>query len=216
MSRAFTSEEYESKEVVIELPEKREPSADAELVFQYSKGRDLNDPALPYEIGMRFMDGSDGFFQSDEFTVKWLDKASKMGSEKAMLALARFYLRDTKTYGYHKAALLLKEAADKGDSEAKEMLDMDRVEDPTSKKTFNTYRLNTELGSVKAMVLLAEGFEKGNFGKDKGKAAAVWYTRAAKRGDREAAKKALALHYKKKVVLTDEEIKTLRSLEGKQ
>ncbi len=216
MSRAFTSEEYESREVVIELPEKREPSPDAELVFQYSKGRDLNDPALPYEIGMHFMDGSDGFFQSGEFAVKWLSKAADMGHEGSMLALAKFYLRDTKTYGYHKAARLLKKAADKGNSEAVEMLDMDNVGEPTSKKTFNTYRINTELGSVRAMVLLAEGFEKGNFGKDKGKAAAVWYTRAAKRGDRDAAKKALALHYRKKVVLTDEEIKELRSLEGEQ
>ena len=76
MSSAFTSEEYEAREVVIKIPEKREPSADSELVFRYSKGRDLNDPALPYEIGIRFRDGSDGFFQSDEFTVKWLGKAA--------------------------------------------------------------------------------------------------------------------------------------------
>ena len=71
MSRAFTSEEYESKEVVVEIPEARVPSADMELVFQYSSGRDLSDPDLPYEIGMRFLEGSDGFFQSDEFAVKW-------------------------------------------------------------------------------------------------------------------------------------------------
>lgn len=211
MSRAFTSEEYESKEVIIEMPEKREPSPDSELVFRYSKGRDLNDPALPYEIGIHFMEGSDGFFQSDEFAVKWLEKAVEMGSADAMLALADFYLKDTKTHGYRKAALLLKKAADGGNPEAIGMLDMDNVGDPTSRKTFNTYRLNAELGSVEAMNRLAEGFEKGHYGKDRFKAAAVWYTRAFRRGDREAAKKALALHYKKKVVLTEEELRFLRS-----
>ena len=216
MSRAFTSEEYEAKEVVIEIPEKKEPSADSELVFEYSKGRNLNDPALPYEIGIRFRDGSDGFFQSEEFAVKWLGKAAEMGSTDAMLALALIYLKDTKTHGYRKAAVLLRDAAAKGDEEAARMLDMDSIGDPKSRKTFDTYRLNAELGSIDAMNRLAQGFEKGDFGKDKFKAAAVWYTRAFRKGDGEAAKKALALHYKKKVTLTDEELRFLRSGDEKR
>ena len=211
MSRAFTSEEYEQKDVQIVVPEKKEPSADEELVFQYSKGRDLNDPSLPYEIGIRFMDGTDGFFQSDEFTVKWLDRAVKMGSDEAMVALADFFLRDTKTNGYRKSARLLRMAADRSNAEAKERLDMDNVDSPTSKRTYEAYRFNAELGNAKAMRLLAEGFEKGHFGKDKWKAAAVWYTKAFKHGDDDAAKRVLALYYKKKVELTPEELAFLRS-----
>ena len=46
MSRAFTSEEYEQKDVQIVAPKKKEETPDEELVFQYSKGRFLNDPAL--------------------------------------------------------------------------------------------------------------------------------------------------------------------------
>ncbi len=211
MSRAFTSEEYESKEVVIEIPEARVPSADAEIVFLYSKDRDLNDPSLPYEIGMHFMEGSDGFFQSNEFGVKWLDRAVKMGSVEAMMALADFYLKDTKTNGYRKPAELLRMAADRGNADAKDRLDIDNIEDPTSRKTFNAYRFNAELGDIRAMNLLAEGFEKGHFGKNKEKAAVLWYTRAFKKGDKEAAKRVLALYYKKRIELTEEELKFLRS-----
>ena len=211
MSRAFTSEEYEAKEVVVEIPEARVPSADMELVFRYSSGRDLNDPALPYEIGMRFLEGSDGFFQSDEFAVKWLENAVKMGNVKAMVTLADFYLRDTKTNGYRRPAELLRMAADKGDEDAITRLDMDHIDDPTSRKTFNAYRFNAELGDVRAMNLLAEGFEKGYFGKNKDKAAALWYTRAFKKGDKDAAKRVLALYYKKRIGLTDEELRFLRS-----
>ena len=211
MSRAFTSEEYESKEVIIEIPEARKPSADAELVFRYSNGRDLSDPSLPYEIGMHFMDGSDGFFQSDEFAVKWLDRAVRVGNVDAMMALADFYLKDTKKYGYRKPAELIRMAADKGNPDAVSRLDMDGIDDPTTRKAFNAYRFNAELGDVKAMRLLAEGFEKGYFGKGKDNAAKIWYTKAFKNGDRDAAKRVLALFYKKRIELTEDELKFLRS-----
>ena len=211
MSRAFTSEEYEAPEVVIEVPEKREPSADMELVFAYSKGRNLSDPSLPYEIGMHFLEGSDGFFQSDEFAVKWLDNAVKEGSVDAMMALADFYLKDTKTYGYRKPAELLSKAADRGNDDAMSRLDMVNIGDPTSRETFNAYRFNAELGNTDAMKLLAEGFEKGYFGKGKDKAAKLWYVRAFKNGDRDSAKRVLALYYKKRIELTEEELRFLRS-----
>lgn len=211
MSRAFTSEEYETKDVQVVAPKKKEESPDAQLVFEYSKKRDLNDPSLPYEIGIRFMDGSDGFFQSDEFAVKWFKHAIRMGNSEAMLALADFYLRDTKTNGYRKPAKLIAMAAEAGNADAKARLDMDSIDSPTSRKTFNAYRFNAELGDVRAMRLLAEGFEKGNFGKDKEKAAAFWYTKAFKAGDEDAAKRVLALYYKKKIELTDEELRFLRA-----
>lgn len=211
MSRAFTSEEYEQKEVpVIEAPKKKEESPDAQLVFEYSKKRDLNDPSLPYEIAIRFMNGTDGFFQSDEFAVKWLKHAIHMGNSDAMLALADLFLKDTKTNGYRKPAKLIAMAAEAGNAKAKARLDMDNIDSPTSRKTFNAYRFNAELGDVRAMRLLAEGFEKGNFGKDKEKAAAFWYTKAFRAGDEEAAKRVLALYYKKKIELTEEELKFLR------
>ena len=210
MSRAFTSEEYDEKDVVIEELPDWESSGDKELVFAYSKGRDMSSPSFPYEIGIRFRDGTDGFFQSDEFAVKWLNNAVKAGSVDAMIALADFYLKDTKANGYRKPAELLKMAADRGNEDAKGRLDMDHIEDPTSRKTFNAYRFNAELGDVKAMNLLAEGFEKGYYGKDKARAAATWYIRAFKLGDEGASKKALALHYKKKVVLTKDELALLR------
>ncbi len=211
MSRAFTSEEYDEKDVVIEDLPDWESSGDKELVFAYSKGRDMSSPSFPYEIGIRFRDGSDGFFQSDEFAVKWLNNAVKAGSVDAMIALADFYLKDTKANGYRKSAELLKMAADRGNEDAKGRLDMDHIEDPTSRKTFNAYRFNAELGDVRAMNLLAEGFEKGHFGKNKDKAAALWYTRAFKKGDKEAAKRVLALYYKKRIELTEEELRFLRS-----
>ena len=134
-----------------------------------------------------------------------------MGNVKAMVALADFYLGDTKNYGYRKPAELLRLAADNGDKDAMRRLDMDDVVDPTSRKTFNTYRFNAELGDVRAMMLLAEGFEKGHFGKNKDKAAALWYTRAFKKGNQDAAQRILNLYYNKRIELTDEELCTLRS-----
>ena len=211
MSRAFTSEEYEQKDVQIVAPKKKETTPDEELVFQYSKGRYLNDPALAYEIGVNFMDGANGFFQDNDLAVKWLDRAVKLGHDGAMVALADLFLRDTKANGYRKPAKLLRMAADRGNTDAASRLDMENIDSPTSRKTYNAYRFNAELGDVKAMCLLAEGFEKGHFGKDKEKAAAFWYTKAFRNGDDDAAKRTLALYYKKKIELTPEELKFLRS-----
>ncbi len=182
MSRAFTSEEYDEKDVVIEELPDWESSGDKELVFAYSKGRDMSSPSFPYEIGIRFRDGSDGFFQSDEFALKWLGSAVRMGSADAMLALADMYLKDTKKHGYRKAAELLRAAAVKGNGEARGRLDIDDIGDPTSRRTFNAYRFNAELGDPRAMFLLAEGFEKGHFGRNKDRAAALWYVRAFRNG----------------------------------
>lgn len=210
MSRAFTSEEYESREVFVEPPKKVEKSPDADLVFAYAKGRDFSDPALPYEIGMHFVNGDEGFFQSNEFAEKWLLRSCDMDYAKAMLALADFYLLDTKTHGYRKPAEFIRKAADAGSAEASERLDMERIEGPCSKKTYLTYRFNAELGDPNAIILLAEGFEKGNFGKDKFKAAKTWYIRAVRKGRRECAKKVLAMYYKKRIELTEEELKFLR------
>lgn len=210
MSRAFTSEEYESREVEVVVPEKEEHSADAEIVFAYSKGRRFDDPSLPYEIGLHFLNGDEGFFRSDEFAEKWLKRSVKMNHAKAMLALADFYLKDTKTHGFRKPAKLIRMAADLDDPEAIDILDMENIDSPTSKKTYDAYRFNAELGSVEAMMKLAEGFEKGHFGKDKFRAAVIWYTKAYRNGCEEASKKALALHYKKKIVLSDEELASLR------
>ena len=175
------------------------------------EGRFLNDPALAYEIGMNFMDGTNGFFQDYGLAVKWLDRAVKLGHDGAMVALADLFLRDTKTNGYRKSAKLLRMAADRGNADAVSRLDMENIDSPTSKRTYEAYRFNAELGDVRAMRLLAEGFEKGHFGKDKSKAAAVWYTKAFKHGDDDAAKRVLALYYKKKIELTPEELSFLRS-----
>jgi len=211
MSRAFTSEEYEQKDVQIVAPVKKETTPDEELVFRYSSGRNVNDPALAYEIGVNFMDGSNGFFQDRDLAVRWLDRAVRYGHDVAMVTLADLFLKDTKTNGYRKPAKLLKMAADRGNAAAIARLDMEHIDSPTSRRTYEAYRFNAELGDPKAMRLLAEGFERGDFGKDKYRAAAVWYTKAFKHGDDDAAKRALALHYKKKVELTPEEIGFLRS-----
>lgn len=210
MSRAFTSEEYESREVFVEPPRKVEKSPDADLVFAYSKGRDFSDPVLPYEIGMHFLIGNEGFFQSTEFAEKWLLRSCNMGYAPAILALADLYLSDTKTHGYRKPAEFVRKAADAGSAEASDRLDMEHIDDPCSRKTYHAYRFNAELGNPDAMALLAEGFEKGNFGKDKYKAAKLWYIRAVKKGRKDCAKKVLAMFYKKKIELSDEELRFLR------
>jgi len=66
--------------------------------------------------------------------------------------------------------------------EAASRLDMSHIGDPTSRRTFNAYRFNAELGDPRAMFLLAEGFEKGHFGRNKDRAAALWYVRAFLKG----------------------------------
>jgi|GEM_PF-2390692 len=210
MSRAFTSEEYEQKEVPIVIPPKIEEAPDHDIVMKYSNGRSLEDPKLPYEIGMGFLKGEGEFFQSDEFAVKWLERAVKMGYAPAMVSLAELFLKDTKTYGFRRPAKLLKQASDLGSADAKSYIDMSSVDDPSTKKAYTVYRLNGELGDISACLALADGFEKGYYGKDKTRAAATWYIRAFKLGDEGASKKALALHYKKKVVLTEDELALLR------
>ena len=210
MSRAFTSEEYEQKEVPIVIPPKIEEAPDHDIVMKYSNGRSLEDPKLPYEIGMGFLKGEGEFFQSDELGIKWLERSVKMGYAPAMVSLAELFLKDTKTYGFRRPAKLLKQASDLGSADAKSYIDMSSVDDPSTKKAYTAYRLNGELGDISACMALAEGFEKGYYGKDKSRAAATWYIRAFKLGDEGASKKALALHYKKKVVLTEDELALLR------
>lgn len=210
MSRAFTSEEYEQKEVPIVIPPKIEEAPDHDIVMKYSNGRSLEDPKLPYEIGMGFLKGEGEFFQSDELGIKWLERSVKMGYAPAMVSLAELFLKDTKTYGFRRPAKLLKQASDLGSSDAKSYIDMSSVDDPSTKKAYTAYRLNGELGDISACMALAEGFEKEYYGKDKARAAATWYIRAFKLGDEGASKKALALHYKKKVVLTEDELALLR------
>ena len=210
MSRAVTSEEYEQKEVPIVIPPKIEEAPDHDIVMKYSNGRSLEDPKLPYEIGMGFLKGEGEFFQSDELGIKWLERSVKMGYAPAMVSLAELFLKDTKTYGFRRPAKLLKQASDLGSADAKSYIDMSSVDDPSTKKAYTAYRLNGELGDISACMALAEGFEKGYYGKDKSRAAATWYIRAFKLGDEGASKKALALHYKKKVVLTEDELALLR------
>jgi TPR repeat protein len=210
MSRAFTSEEYEQKEVPIVIPPKIEEAPDHDIVMKYSNGRSLEDPKLPYEIGMGFLKGKGEFFQSDELGIKWLERSVKMGYAPAMVSLAELFLKDTKTYGFRRPAKLLKQASDLGSADAKSYIDMSSVDDPSTKKAYTVYRLNGELGDISACLALADGFEKGYYGKDKTRAAATWYIRAFKLGDEGASKKALALHYKKKVVLTEDELALLR------
>ncbi len=210
MSRAFTSEEYEQKEVPIVIPPKIEEAPDHDIVMKYSNGRSLEDPKLPYEIGMGFLKGKGEFFQSDELGIKWLERSVKMGYAPAMVSLAELFLKDTKTYGFRRPAKLLKQASDLGSADAKSYIDISSVDDPSTKKAYTAYRLNGELGDISACLALAEGFEKGYYGKDKARAAATWYIRAFKLGDEGASKKALALHYKKKVVLTEDELALLR------
>lgn len=214
MSRAFTSEEYEAPDIVIDVQPEVKNEADYDLVFSYSRGRSVTDPELPHEIGLNFLNGSDGFFQDDGFAVKWLKKAVAMNNEKSMLALAEFYLRDTKTNGYREAALLLEKAKNLGSLRACGYLDMSTVEDPSTKKAFVTFRLNAELGSAEACMKLAKGFEKQYYGRDRCRAAAVWYIRAFRRGEKEAAKRALTLHYRGKTELTDDELNLLHGGEA--
>jgi TPR repeat protein len=211
MSRAFTSEEYEVQDLPPVKIEKTEVSADHDLVLRYSAGRKLTDASLPYEIGMHFLKGDEGFFQSDEFAVKWLKKAAEMDDVAAMTALAELYLRDSRRYGYRDAAHLLKKASDSGSAVAAAHLDMRSAEDPATKKAFTVYRLNAELGDADACLALAEGFEKEYYGKEKWKAAALWYRRAFEKGRPEAAKRILNLYNKKKIELTEKELKFLRS-----
>lgn len=208
MSRAFTSEEYEQKEVPIVIPPKIEEAADHDVVMRYSRGRSLEDPRLPFEIGMGFLNGSEGFFKSQEFAEKWLKRAAEMDHADAMLVLAEVYLADTRTHGYRKPAKLIRRAAELGSKKAAGILDMNQ--EPSTKKAYDAFRLNGELGDPEACYRLAEGFEKGYYGKDKYKAAATWYIRAFRLGKKEAARKALELHYHRKTELTEEEREMLR------
>ncbi|MCQ2078834.1 MAG: sel1 repeat family protein [archaeon] len=211
MSRAFTSEEYEAPEVVIDLTPEAEKSEDHDIVARYSTGRSPTDPELPREIGLHFLNGDEGFFRNVDLGVKWLKTAVRMGNVKAMTDLAETYLKDTRTFGYSDAAVLLRDAAEKGSEEARARLDMSTVTDPRGRRAFTTYRLNAELGSIPACLALAQGFEKDLYGKDKAKAAAHWYMRAFTLGDADAAKRVLALFYKKRIELSDEQLRKLRS-----
>ena len=159
---------------------------------------------------MGFLKGEGEFFQSDELGIKWLERSVKMGYAPAMVSLAELFLKDTKTYGFRRPAKLLKQASELGSADAKSYIDMSSVDDPSTKKAYTVYRLNGELGDISACLALADGFEKGYYGKDKARAAATWYIRAFKLGDEGASKKALALHYKKKAVLTEDELALLR------
>lgn len=210
MSRAFTSEEYEVPDMpVIEVREEV-ASADHDLVSEYSRGRSVTDPTLPFEIGMNFLNGKNGFFRNDEFAVKWLGISSGMGHVPAMVALARVYLSDTKRYGYGKPAGLLKAAIEKGSPDAVSMLDMSMIKDVRTKAAFVKYRLNAELGNVDAMIALAEGFEKEYYARGKWRTALGWYLRAYNGGAEDLLPRIEGFISDKSITLTEEESKFLR------
>lgn len=202
MSRAFTSEEYEVPDMpVYDEIKKEEDSADHDLVLRYAAGRKATDPSLPYEIGMHFLKGDGGFFQSDMFAEKWLSRSAEAGFVPAMLALAEFYLRDTKANGYGKAAALLRKAADGGSEAASLRLDMGSIPNPKTKDAYVTYRLNAALGNADACRMLGKGYEEEYYGKGRWKTAVKWYARGYRRGDAECKKLALALSKNKKIPL---------------
>ena len=85
--------------------------------MRYSHGRSLEDPKLPYEIGMGFLKGEGEFFRSDEFGIKWLERAVKMGYAPAMVSLGDCY-RDGSGTTFNPALAIecYRSAAAKGDS----------------------------------------------------------------------------------------------------
>ena len=104
MSRAFTSEEYEVPDMPVIDVKTESVSEDHDLVSSYSAGRSVTDPALPFEIGMNFLKGENGFFKSIDFAVKWLKRSADLGHVQAAVELAKIYLSDTKKYGYKETA----------------------------------------------------------------------------------------------------------------
>lgn len=185
-------------------------SEDHDLVYEYTKGRNTNDPVLPYEIGINFLNGEKGFFKSIDFAVKWLKISTGMGCVPAKVALAEVYLVDTKKYGYRDAAILLRSAKDQGSEEAGALLDMKSISDVKSKSAFTTFRLNAELGNTEAMIALAEGFEKEYYAKQKWKTAVMWYLNAYVKGARDLRPRIEELIEKRNVELSDAELRILR------
>ena len=208
MSRAFSSEEYEEKEIVYEDNGPVTHDQDIEFVTRFCNTHDPASPSFAHDLGMTFLKGADGFPQNDAFAVKWFRKSVKMGFSKSCLPLARLLLKDTKTNGYSEAAKLLEKARDSGESVPE--LDVLRITDPRSRSAYVTYRLNAENGDPEAAFLLAEGYEKSYYGKDKYAAAAKWYRIALKRGVNEAAERILELHEYGRITLSDEELRSLK------
>ena len=210
MSRAFTSEEYEVPDMPVIDVKTESVSEDHDLVSSYSAGRSVTDPALPFEIGMNFLKGENGFFKSIDFAVKWLKRSADLGHVQAAVELAKIYLSDTKKYGYKETAQLLGKASENGSEEAVSMLDMGSIADVKTKSAFVKYRLNAELGNIDAMIALAEGFEKEYYAKQKWKTAAMWYLRACARGAESARPRLEELVKAKNIELTEDEKKLLK------
>lgn len=210
MSRAFTSEEYEVPDMPVIDVKTESVSEDHDLVSSYSAGRSVTDPALPFEIGMNFLKGENGFFKSIDFAVKWLKRSADLGHVQAAVELAKIYLSDTKKYGYKETAQLLRKASENGSEEATSMLDMGSIADVKTKSVFVKYRLNAELGNTDAMIALAEGFEKEYYAKQKWKTAVMWYLRACARGAESARPRLEELVKAKNIELTEDEKKLLK------
>lgn len=210
MSRAFTSEEYEVPDMPVIDVKTESVSEDHDLVSSYSAGRSVTDPALPFEIGMNFLKGENGFFKSIDFAVKWLKRSADLGHVQAAVELAKIYLSDTKKYGYKETAQLLGKASENGSEEAVSMLDMGSIADVKTKSAFVKYRLNAELENIDAMIALAEGFEKEYYAKQKWKTAAMWYLRACARGAESARPRLEELVKAKNIELTEDEKKLLK------
>lgn len=210
MSRAFTSEEYEVPDMPVIDVKTESVSEDHDLVSSYSAGRSVTDPALPFEIGMNFLKGENGFFKSIDFAVKWLKRSADLGHVQAAVELAKIYLSDTKKYGYKETAQLLRKASENGSEEAVSMLDLESIADVKTKSAFVKYRLNAELGNIGAMIALAEGFEKEYYAKQKWKTAAMWYLRACARGAESARPRLEELVKAKNIELTEDEKKLLK------
>jgi uncharacterized protein len=108
-----------------ELAAKVDPAADAKLAALEAMA--AKDPRAAYDLGLRFFRG-DGVRKDSYLAIKWMRDAGERGDLKAAQALGRFYLVGLEEMGSDpaEAERWLLMAADKGDKEAKKMLEQAR------------------------------------------------------------------------------------------
>jgi TPR repeat protein len=108
-----------------ELAAQADPAADARLAALEAMAE--KDPRAAYDLGLRFFRG-DGVRKDSYLAIKWMRDAGERGDFKAAQALGRFYLVGLEEMGADpgEAERWLMMAADKGDKEAKKMLEQAR------------------------------------------------------------------------------------------
>ena len=130
---------------------------DKDSQFRKLKLLELNGEDVNFELSEAYELGI-GTIIDLEKAEEYVEKAANSGDERGQLRLAEILEKGKK---YHQALEWYREAAEKGNEEAKERLDLDHLTSKTKKRQFENLMLYSEENDPQVLYYIGRCFEQG-------------------------------------------------------